>query len=87
MAKPKRDMCCVRVKQLKTGSVVASERHNERKNESYANLNVIPERIPYNVHFKDPGDKSYMDALRQLESEGKLSLRGLRQDVQYHDDP
>ena len=82
----KGDRSCVRVKQYKTSNIGASEKHNERKNESYANLNVVPERIPYNVHFKDPGDKSYMDALRQLESEGKLSLRGLRQDATLFDE-
>lgn len=83
---PKRDMSCVRVKQYKTANVGASERHNERKNDSYANLNVVPERIRYNVHFKDPGDESYMDILRRLESEGKLSLRGLRQDATLFDE-
>jgi len=82
----KTDMSCVRVKQYKTSNVGASERHNERKNESYENLNVIPERIPYNIHFKDPGNESYMDILRRLESEGKLSLRGLRQDATLFDE-
>ena len=83
---PKADMSCVRVKQYKTSNVGASERHNERKNESYENLNVVPERIPYNIHFKDPGVESYMDTLRRLESEGKLSLRGLRQDATLFDE-
>lgn len=32
--------------------VSKAERHNERKNETYENMNVIEERIPYNVHFK-----------------------------------
>ena len=81
-----KDMSCVRVKQYKSSNINASERHNERKNESYENLNVVEERIPYNVHFKDPGDKSYMDVLRKLESEGKLSLRGLRQDATLFDE-
>lgn len=83
---PKTDMSCVRVKQYKSSNIGASERHNERKNESYANLNVVPERIPYNIHFKDSGDESYMDILRRLESEGKLSLRGLRQDATLFDE-
>ena len=83
---PKTDMSCVRVKQYKSSSIGASERHNERKNDSYANFNVVPERIPYNVHFRDPGSESYMDILRRLETEGKLSLRGLRQDATLFDE-
>ena len=83
---PKTDTSCVRVKQYKSSSIGASERHNERKNDSYANLNVVPERIPYNVHFRDPGSESYMDILRRLETEGKLSLRGLRQDATLFDE-
>lgn len=82
----KTDMSCVRVKQYKSSSIGASERHNERKNDSYANLNVVPERIPYNFHFKDPGEDSYMDILKRLETEGKLSLRGLRQDATLFDE-
>ena len=83
---PKADMSCVRVKQYKSSNVSASERHNERKNDDYTNLNVVPKRIRYNVHFKDPGNESYMDVLRRLEAEGKLSLRGLRQDATLFDE-
>ena len=83
---PEKDMSCVRVKQHKSSNIGVSERHNERKNDSYANINVVPERISYNVHFKDPGQESYMDILRRLESEGKLSLRGLRQDATLFDE-
>ena len=83
---PEKDMSCVRVKQHKSSNIGVYERHNERKNDSYANINVVPERIRYNVHFKDPGQESYMDILRRLESEGKLSLRGLRQDATLFDE-
>ena len=31
------------------------ERHNERKNENYGNMNVDLERTPMNIHFKDCG--------------------------------
>lgn len=33
--------------------VSKAERHNERKNETYENMNVITERIALNVHFKN----------------------------------
>lgn len=48
----KADMSCARVKQYTASDVSKAERHNERKNETYENMNVIEERIPYNVHFK-----------------------------------
>ena len=86
MAKARTDMSCARVRQCKSSNVGASERHNERKNDSYENLNVVPERIDMNVHFVDPGEESYMDILRRLESEGKVSMRGLRQDATLFDE-
>ena len=50
----KADMSCARVKQYAASDVSKAERHNERKNETYENMNVIAERIPFNVHFKKP---------------------------------
>ena len=58
-----------------------AERHNERKNETYENMNVIEERIPYNVHFKKPFAPTYMEQLKQMEADGMVSLRGLRKDA------
>lgn len=42
----KADMSCARVKQYTASDVSKAERHNERKNETYENMNVIVERIP-----------------------------------------
>ena len=58
-----------------------AERHNERKNETYENMNVIEKRIPYNVHFKKPFAPTYMEQLKQMETDGMVSLRGLRKDA------
>ncbi len=44
----KADMSCARVKQYTASDVSKAERHNERKNETYENMNVIVERIPFN---------------------------------------
>ena len=41
-------------------------------------MNVIEERIPYNVHFKKPFAPTYMEQLNQMETDGLVSLRGLR---------
>ena len=83
---PKTDFSCVRVKQYGASSIGASERHNERKNDTYSNINVDPQRIPYNVHFKDPGDRTYMEILTEMEEEGMASRRGLRPDATLFDE-
>ena len=82
----KADMSCARVQQYQSSDIGSAERHNERKSESYDNINVEVERIPYNVHYKDTDGLSYMEALRELESDGKVSLRGLRQDATLFDE-
>ena len=82
----KPNMSVARIEQYGTAKIGACERHDERKNESYGNVNVDIERIPMNVHFKDPGDESYMDILRRLENEGAVSTRGLRKDAKLFDE-
>ena len=54
----KPDMSCARVKQYQSSDIGSCERHNERMNESYDNINVVPERIDMNVHYKSPDGKS-----------------------------
>ena len=80
------DMSCARVQTYSAGKIGAAERHNERKNNDYGNGNVDPERIPLNVHFKDPGDRSYMDILREMEVAGEVSRKGLRADAVLFDE-
>lgn len=77
----KADMSCARVKKYTSSDVSKAERHNERKNETYENMNVIAERIPYNVRFKEPTAPTYMEQLKQMEQDRKVSLRGLRKDA------
>ena len=69
-----------RVVRYSTAKIGAAECHDERKNKEYENINVVPERTPYNVHFRSPSG-SYMDTLRKLEDEGLVSTRNLRQDA------
>ncbi len=82
----RKDMSCARVQQYKSSDMGKAERHNERKNESYENLNVERGRIPYNIHFKNPGAKTYLETIRDMEKEGKISTRGLRQDATLLDE-
>ena len=86
MSKAKSNMSCARVQTYTAAKIGAAERHTERKNTDYGNVNVEPERIPMNVHFKSPGDKSYMDILREMESDGRISRRGLRADAVLFDE-
>ena len=66
----------VRVEKISAEGAQKTERHNERKNESYANLNVDTERIARNVHFKDTGGLTYNEYFQRLIDEGKISTRG-----------
>ena len=86
MANGRTDMSCARVKTYTAAKIGAAERHNERKNSDYGNVNVDPERIPMNVHYKDPGDQSYMDILREMEAAGAVSRKGLRADAALFDE-
>ena len=86
MATQKPDMSCARVVQYKASGLDKIYRHNERRNESYGNENVITEMRRYNIHFKDPGDETYTETFRRLEAEGLISTRGLREDATLIDE-
>lgn len=62
------------------------ERHNERKNENYGNMNVDLERTPMNIHFKDCGGATYNETLDRLVAAGEVSLRGLKADARVYDE-
>ena len=62
------------------------ERHNERKNESYANMNVDTARCDMNVHFKSCGELTYNEQLNKLIAEKKVCMRGLKADAKVFDE-
>lgn len=66
----------IRVEKISAEGAQKTERHNERKNESYANLNVGTEQIARNVHFKNTGGLTYNEYFQRLIDEGKISTRG-----------
>ena len=55
-----KNMSVARISQLKSANAGNAERHNERKNTDYSNMNVDLSMSEKNVHFKDPGEESYM---------------------------
>ena len=75
-----------RVETRTRDSIGKYERHNERKNEHYGNMNVDLSRTPMNVHFKSCGDMTYNEALDKLVADGKVSLRGLKKDAKIFDE-
>ena len=62
------------------------ERHNERKNESYANMNVDTARCDMNVHFKSCSELTYNEQLNKLIAENKVCMRGLKVDAKVFDE-
>lgn len=62
------------------------ERHNERKNESYANMNVDTARCDMNVHFKNNGELTYNEQLNKLIAEKRVCMRGLKADAKVFDE-
>ena len=56
--------------------------HNERQNETYSNEDIVPERTPFNVHFKQP-TASYSEMFDQMEQAGTISTRGLKADATH----
>ena len=66
-------------------SIGKAERHNERKNQTYSNMNVDLEQTKNNIHYKTC-DKSYNERLKELVDTGKVSLRGLKDNANVFDE-
>lgn len=75
-----------RVVQYTQAGIGKAERHIERKNQNYENMNVDLSQTPQNVHFKRCEDPTYNQHLNRLVEEGSVSLRGLKQDAKVFDE-
>ena len=75
-----------RVQQYTKASIGKSERHIERKNQNYENMNVDLSQTPRNVHFQSCGDLTYNATLDKRIEEGTVSLRGLKPDAKLFDE-
>ena len=53
------------------------ERHNERKNENYSNLDVVLEQSHNNIHYK-ACDGTYLGEFDRMIKSGEISTRGLK---------
>lgn len=82
----KENFSVARIETRTRASVGKFERHIERKNESYENMNVDLSRTPMNVSFKGCGELTYNEYLDELIAAGTVSLKGLKPDVTVFDE-
>lgn len=66
-------------------SIGKAERHNERKNTNYSNINVDLEQTKNNIHYKTC-NTTYNERLKELVDENKISLRGLKDNAKVFDE-
>lgn len=74
-----------RVETYTRASIGKAERHNERKNKSYSNMNVDLTQTPNNVHYKKCKN-TYNERLKEMIDDGKISLRGLKDNAKIFDE-
>lgn len=82
----KENFSVARIETRTRASVGKFERHIERKNESYENMNVDLSRTPMNVSFKSCGELTYNEYLDELIAAGTVSLKGLKPDATVFDE-
>ena len=85
MDKTKTNYSVARVETYTKTSITKAERHNERKNKSYSNMNVNLEQTPNNVHYKRY-KTTYNEKLKEMLDSGQLSLRGLKDNAKIFDE-
>lgn len=68
----------------KTG-ITKAERHNERKNKSYSNMNVDLSQTSNNIHYKRC-ETTYNEKLKEKIDNGEVSLRGLQKNATLFDE-
>ena len=77
MDKNKTNYSVARVETYTKTSITKAERHNERKNKSYSNMNVDLTQTANNVHYKRC-ETTYNEKLKEMLDSGQVSLRGLQ---------
>lgn len=63
----------------KSDTIKGAQTHNERQKESYSNPDIVPERTPFNVHYKEPSG-SYEEMFQELEQQKIISTWGQKPD-------
>ena len=68
------------------GSAPKAQRHNERENKVYQNINVDSSMSHLNYHYKSPEGKSYNERFDELVEQKIISTRGLKEDATHFDE-
>lgn len=74
-----------RVQTYTRASILKAERHNERKNTTYSNMNVDLAQTHNNVHYKKCNG-TYSERLKEMIDTGDVSLRGLKDNAKIFDE-
>lgn len=82
----KQNFSVARIETRTRATVGKFERHIERKNDSYENMNVDLSRTPMNVSFKSCGELTYNEHLDKMIAVGMVSLKGLKPDATVFDE-
>lgn len=82
----KQNFSVARIQTRTRATVGKFERHIERKNDSYENMNVDLSRTPMNVSFKSCGELTYNEYLDKMIAAGTVSLKGLKPDATVFDE-
>ena len=61
------------------------ERHDERKNATYSNTNIVAERIPMNIYFKRY-DSTLNQKFDEMVKNGQISTRGLKANAKIYNE-
>lgn len=61
------------------------ERHDERKNTTYSNTNIVAERTPMNIYFKRY-DSTFNQKFDEMVKSGQISTRGLKANVKIYNE-
>lgn len=77
------DRTTVRNANLTRAQIENAQHHNEREKYTYVNQDIVPERTPMNVHYKEPtGD--YDEMFKELKEAKVISTRGLKDDAKLY---
>lgn len=82
---PKQNYTVARVVTHTRDNISKFERHIERKNDNYANMNVDLSQSHRNIQFKKC-DCTYNDKLNEMVESKQISLRGLKADAKVYDE-
>lgn len=74
-----------RVETYTKTSITKAERHNERKNKSYSNMNIDLNQTSNNVYYKRC-ETTYNEKLKELVDNRQVSLRGLKDNAKVFDE-